>query len=133
MPEGEGGKEAFCLLLWSSNGGQFDPKGRPYLERGSYSRGNCTRPHDCFTCPLMQEELAQHPPEEVCWVCPACLSEVAKQAKEQSFEFRLPGYFTEGQCQYRRCQRPARVEEGVELPRGWSRFLQLVLGPINKE
>jgi hypothetical protein len=132
MPEGEGQGEAFCLLLWAANGGNIDGRGRPTRERDQYSRGNCTRPHDCYTCPLLQNELALHPPEEVFWACPQCIAEIAKEAKKQKMSLRLPGYYTEGQCQYKGCTRPARVEDGVELPPGFSRFLQVVLGPFNK-
>ena len=137
MADGEGGREAFCLLLWRSTGGRvtLDKKIVQALDQEgeveSYARGYCTRPWDCYQCPLMQEEIAQHPPGETAWVCPSCLSAISKTVKERGYRLTLPGHFTEGQCQYKDCDRPAHLENGVEIPARFSRFLQLVIGPID--
>ncbi len=146
-----GDKEAFCLLLWSYHGGEVSPKGLPVSTPGTRISGYCDNPDDCYRCPLMQRELARHPPGQANWVCPACLKEVVKAGKSKGVPVHLTGHYTEGQCQFVGCTRPPRVEYAagseeavddqlsqewtkddlVEKPRGYSRFLQLVIGDIN--
>lgn len=126
-------KEAFCLLLWVSRGGR---------------RGSCDEPTDCYRCPLLQREISLHPAGYTNWVCPSCLQEISRKAKNQGKHIQMTGHYSEGQCQYKGCTRPSRLEyrdigiEGddetgwkendlVEVPRGYSRFLQLVIGDIN--
>ena len=144
MPgDGEGGKEAFCLLLWRRNGGvvtpelkinkqAFDQEG--VLQR--YIRGYCTRPWDCFSCPDMQDELKQYEPGKAVWLCSDCADLAISQVRSAGLPHRLPGYFTEGQCQNTACPRPAIVtadgsimkdDQGNDLPPGWSPFLQLFI------
>jgi hypothetical protein len=123
----EGVKEAFCLLLWAENGGKVDTRGRPAFNASGQTRGNCTTPYDCYGCALMQRELARHPVGYAFWVCPACVSVLAKDAKTREVSFHLPGHFTEGQCQYEGCTRPERVEGDEQLPPRFSRFLQLII------
>lgn len=123
----EGVKEAFCLLLWSANGGRVNQLGKPVFDKSGQVRGSCSTPYDCFGCALMQQELSRHPPGYAFWVCPACVSVIVKQAKAGGASFHLPGHFTEGQCQYEYCDRPARVEGEEQLPPRFSRFLQLII------
>lgn len=123
----EGVKEAFCLLLWAETGGRIDAKGQPIFGSGAPARGVCTEPYDCYGCPLMQKELARHPEGHAFWVCPACVSYLAKDAKAREVSFHLPGHYSEGQCQYAECTRPERVEGGEQLPARFSRFLQLII------
>jgi hypothetical protein len=114
---------------------------RPYEKR--YVRGMCTRPHDCIECPLMRQELSFHPPDTVNWVCPDCISALYAAKKAGGTPITTPGFFTEGICTYSKCTRPPREEDAEGLPGipsgetattppGFSRFLQLVLGPINQ-
>lgn len=138
-------KEANCLLLWAYQGGRVNAKGQPISEPGNRASGYCDTPDDCFRCPLMQQELARQPPGQANWVCPACLKEVSRIAKSKGISIYMTGHYTEGQCQFVGCVRPARMEydgddvedqpwsaaEYVEKPRGFSRFLQLIIGDIN--
>lgn len=155
-----GDKEAFCLLLWGYQGGRVNAKGLPVSTPGVRASGYCDNPDDCYRCPLMQQEIVRHPPGHANWVCPACLKDVVAVAKAKDVPVRLTGHYTEGQCQYRGCTRPPRHEfdvpsdhflvgtedevedqmvhqsgwtdaDLVERPRGYSRFLQLVIGDIN--
>lgn len=129
-------KDAFCLLLWVAQGGPVID-GQPSFSANRTASGRCDDPCDCYRCPLMQQELAQHPAGMTHWVCPACLSDVLRRAKEKGVSVNLAGHYTEGQCQYVGCTRPPRTEFDeqleviVERPRGFSRFLQLVIGDIN--
>jgi len=144
MPgDGEGGKEAFCLLLWQYNGGvvtselrilhrAFDQEG--FLPK--YVRGYCTRPGDCFSCPTMQEELAKHPPGKALWLCSECVDSMLDRVHTEGKAYHLPGHYTEGRCQNSECPRPAIIgvdgcamkdDAGGDLPPGWSRFLQLFI------
>ena len=168
MPAGV--KLGFCTLLWRTNGGQVDSKGRPLnpnqqgqlvviteqdmIEDDSpaaddgthvghkYARGQCEADYDCSQCSLMQKELSFYPPDEVNWACPACLPDIFKMAKTAGTKIIVPGHYAEGVCTLRSCTRPSRPEEAeglpgvstgqiAQLPPGFSRFLQLVLGPIN--
>ena len=146
-----GAKEAFCLLLWGYQGGQINAKGLPVRTPGSRASGNCDEPSDCYRCPLMQQEIARHPPGMANWVCPSCIREVAKLARHRGVRFYFTSHYTEGQCQYKGCTREPRVEyrdinpaledeehpkpwdEGdkIEYPARYSRLLQLVIGDIN--
>lgn len=132
----EGAKEAFCLLLWRATGGTFDSRMRPLIEQGDgyvhYPRGYCTRPYDCFECVLMQQELSMHPDDEKMWVCPTCVSEVVKLARIAGARCDLVGHYTEGFCQFPSCTRPAVVIGELEQPERFSRFLQLIIGPVLK-
>ena len=142
MPgDGEGGKEAFCLLLWQYNGGAITPELRILRyaldQEGliqKYVRGYCTRPMDCFSCPTMREELAKHAPGKTLWVCSDCAAALIEVARSSDLPYHLPGYYSEGQCQNPECPRPVAVgidgrvmkdDEGRDQPPGWSRFLQL--------
>lgn len=154
-----GDKEAFCLLLWSYQGGRINAKGLPISTPGARISGYCDNPNDCYRCPLMQREIQRHPEGHANWVCPDCLKEISRLAKIKGVSIHMTAHYTEGQCQFVGCTRPPRVEydsgslgpagtddevEGhlmgqpkwseadlVERPRGFSRFLQLVIGDIN--
>lgn len=98
--------------------------------------GACDEPEDCYRCPLMQQEIAQHLPGHTNWVCPSCLKDVVQVAKSRGVEIRLTGHYTEGQCQFIGCVRPPRTELGdsgelQQFPKYYSRFLQLIIGAIN--
>jgi len=141
--DGEGGKEAFCLLLWKYNGGVVTPAlgilRHSFDQEGllpKYVRGYCTRPGDCFSCPTMQEEIAKHVPGKALWVCSDCVDVLLESSRSAGLPFHLPGYYTEGQCQNPGCPRPTALDssgrvmkddEGNDLPSGWSRFLQLFI------
>ena len=168
----EGCKEAFCILLWVRNGGTVDNKGRPIspnrvgqlevitnddldeemaaaehpteesVQERRYARGSCTRPYDCTSCHLMQDELANYDPSEVVWVCPDCLHGIFRSAKKAGIKITAPGHYSEGICEFLGCSRPATREEAeglpgmpggrvVELPPGFSRYRQLLIGKIN--
>lgn len=111
-------------------------------------RGLCSRPEDCAgfgqlpPCDLFMAELAKHPPNQITWVCPACLPTVYKEAKERGIKLTAPGHYNEGYCQYRNCERPPIEEvmdglpgiatgETAERPARYSRYLQVILGPVN--
>lgn len=140
-------KEAFCILLWKARGGRVDKNGKIITSKYSPS-GLCDEPTDCYRCPLLQQEISLHPVGQANWVCPSCLSEICRKAKVSGKAVHLTGHYTEGQCQYVGCIRPPRIEfrdvgaetedeigwteeDIVELPRGYSRLLQLVIGDIN--
>lgn len=141
-------QDVFCLLLWVSQGGSA-ANGQPIFSANRTASGYCGNP-ECYRCPLMQNEIAQHPAGHANWVCPACLRDVVQLGKDRGIQVHLTGHYTEGQCQFVGCTRPPRFEyrdaepfvEGdadsswiemdiVERPRGYSRFLQLVIGNIN--
>lgn len=131
MPgDGEGNKESFCLLLWRSNGGRvtddlriarqgFNLEG----EIPQYSRGYCTKPYDCYSCDILQEEIHKHPPGSVIWLCIDCVKQETQRCKEAERPFHLPGFYTEGHCQSPECERPAGPEGLIR----YSRFLQLFI------
>lgn len=128
-------KEANCILLWIHQGGSVN-KGRPVFDRNTRVSGTCDLPVDCYRCPLMQREIALHPPGHANWVCPMCLGDAAKVTKAKGAELVMTGHYSEGQCEFVGCTRPGRVELGddgntYEFPRGYSRLLQLVIGDIN--
>lgn len=124
-------KETNCLLLWVHQGGKVDKKRRPVRIPGVRASGSCDAPYDCYRCKLMQQEIAQHPPGYAIWVCPACLDDAVRVALENQKTYDLPGYYSEGQCEFVDCVRPPRLEYDeameniVEKPRGYSRLLQL--------
>lgn len=162
-----GQKESFCSLLWRANGGSIDSDGRPInpnsrgqivlvtdedveldeetaVQTGTerrYVRGMCTMEYPCTKCPLLLDELRWHSPDTLHWICPSCILEVSRTAKGLGRRLILPGYFAEGECTYRGCTRPPRVEEAdgmpgvssgvfIQTPPRFSRFLQLVIGYI---
>ena len=137
MADGEGGKEAFCLLLWKSTGGGVTPDLkilRSFDQEGTderFARGYCTRPWDCFTCPTMQDELAQHVPGTALWLCQTCVTDMVKAAEAAELAFSLPGHYCEGQCQRTACDRPSFTDDEGTHPPGFSRFLQLYIGPTD--
>lgn len=142
-------KEAFCLLLWRYQGGRVDDRNRKVIASGIGPSGSCDEPTDCYRCPLLQQEIALHPPGQTNWVCPACLTEISRKAKNLGKRIHMTGHYSEGQCQYVGCVRPSRLEfrdagietedestgwtaaDLIERPRGYSRFLQLIIGDIN--
>jgi hypothetical protein len=115
---------AFCPLLWRSNGGRFDERGRPLIE-AALVRGNCTRPYDCSDCEHMRLELSYHPQDEIQWVCPQCASLLKNRRDLVGKNLLMPGYFTEGICESVLCRREEEAKH--------SSFLQLVIGKIKKE
>ena len=128
----------FCILYWVSNGGEVDSKGNPVFRRSNAS-GTCPRdPEDaeesgCKTCPLMQHELSFHNPRFVMWVCPACIAEVTKIAREMNSPVRLPGYYSSGICEYSGCTRAPLVINNEEItPAKYSSVLQLFIGDIGQ-
>lgn len=131
-------KEAFCILLWRYQGGLVDvSRKKPVFSKNGPS-GFCDEPTDCHRCPLLQQEISFHPPGHTNWICPACLTEISRRSKSTGKSIRITGHYSEGQCQYVNCARPARMEiqeesetNLIELPKGYSRFLQLVIGDIN--
>jgi len=139
----EGGREAFCLLLWRANGGGVDLKsltvtgrrGDGIEDNPQAARGVCTRPYDCAAgpnpaddCQFMLHEISQHPPNEVTWVCPDCLTAVVEKAKAQGISYYMAGHFSEGLCEYPDCRRPENTLTG-DPPR-FSMFRQIVFGAI---
>ncbi len=137
MADGEKGKEAFCLIRWRATGGQVTPD---YRLKGAlsdegvvaeFASGYCTTPGDCWSCPEMQAELAQHLPGTYFWLCSDCTKDMVRAAKAAHLPFLLPGHYGEGQCQRKACHRPPHTDdEGTHEP-GFSRFLQLYFGPID--
>ncbi len=133
-----GRKEAFCLLLWQHQGGEVNASNIPIRTPEARTSGMCDEPYDCYRCPLMQQEIAQHLPGHTNWVCPGCLKDVVQVAKHKNIEMYLTGHYSEGQCQFIGCTRPARIElgddgEARQFPCNYSRFLQLVIGDINQK
>lgn len=129
-------KKASCVLLWIHQGGKI-VNGKPVRVNGVNASGLCDEPTDCFTCPLMQREMAFHPPGHAIWICPDCYSSAISVAKAKGITHQLAGHYTEGQCQFVGCVRPPRIEYDeemenlVEKPRGYSRLLQLFIGDVN--
>lgn len=80
----------------------------------------------------MQNELSFYNPSHVLWVCPDCITDVVRDAKRRGIEYRIPGHYTEGQCEYSGCTRPPRTEGDEELGPGYSRLLQLFIGDVNQ-
>lgn len=126
----EGPKEAFCPLLHRAGEGAVmvitDDEGN-YLEK-RFVRGLCTKVIDCDSCQYMQNEVAQHPAEDVCWVCPTCIDIVFKWAKGHGVPIDVPGFYSEGYCQFPWCERP--VSETIRVPARYSRFRQIVFGKL---
>jgi predicted nucleic acid-binding Zn ribbon protein len=127
--DGDGIKQAFCLLKWRASGGAFDAEGRPVLptdlpdDEDRVIVGYCTRAYDCYSCEFMQQELAHHPADRVTWACPTCVARLKSRPNNRGLHLTLAGYYTEGQCQAPSCIREDRH----------SCFLQLVLGDVRKE
>lgn len=124
----EGRKEAFCLILWGSTGGEITNDGRPVAGPNQFARGLCTRPYDCDTCQYMQAALTQYDPQIVTWVCPLCVQVIMAWRKQYEIEVKIPGYFSEGECQYPWCENPGMPEFG--LPPKYSVFRNLIIGAI---
>lgn len=116
----EGKKESFCPLLFEAGGGAMEEHG--------FARGLCTRPYDCDTCEYMQHEILQHQPHLVAWICPPCLSTACKTAKQMGMKLTIPGFYSEGYCEYQWCDRPG--EETLGLPARYSVLRSLVIGPL---
>ncbi len=118
----EGPREAMCPLLYNAGEGAIevitDDDGTFLGER--YVRGLCTKVIDCDECHYMQHEIAQHPSDEVTWVCPACIGPIFKWAKLNQIPIGVPGFFSTGLCENPQCQRPGR----------FSFFRQIVFGQI---
>lgn len=129
----EGAKESFCLLLWVANGGRLNAKGRPQFKKAESIRGYCSSPSDCSGCVLMQKEIAQYPIGRAFWVCPDCLTTLIKDAKARNLSFRLPGHYTEGQCQHAGCSRPAYTLGEIERPSRYSIFLQVIIYVLEEQ
>jgi hypothetical protein len=125
----EGGKEAFCLLLWFSNGGRLTPTGK--VDTRIQTRGLCSTPYDCSGCQLMQEEIARHQSGHAMWLCPTCVNDAVREAKTKSIPYLLPGHFTEGFCQYKSCTRAAMRLGKEEIQARFSAFLQLFIGALD--
>lgn len=128
--DGDGIKQAFCLLKWRASGGAFNADGRPVLPKvdpddDAVIVGCCTRAYDCYSCEFMQQELSYHPADRANWVCPSCISRLKSRRDGLGLHLALAGYYTEGWC-----QNPTCCREGDER---FSSFLQLVLGDIRKE
>lgn len=93
-------------------------------------RGSCDKSIDCYYCPEMHQEIYKHPWGYANWVCPSCLREVVKKAKDSGKKvhpdvlydkcdyaecIHLTGHYAEGRCQYVGCSRPPRIEYGDGL------------------
>lgn len=168
-----GVKLHFCPVLWSSNGGPLDSKGRPVdpkhrltiitntdiayhdlkeeLAEASgqnyehpYARGKCDVDYDCAQCDRLEKAIitSGFGPDQINWVCVSCAGMILRRARKEKLPLLAPGNYGEGVCMYHRCDRPPRVEEAegapgistgiyIDTPPGYSRFLQLILGPLN--
>jgi hypothetical protein len=91
--DGKEDVKEFCVLLFIENGGRVDERGRPV---SSISVGYCSDPGDCFSCQLMQKELAQQPPGTAIWVCPACIGEVIKLGQGEGDSLQCSRSFHRG-------------------------------------
>lgn len=83
---------AFCPILYTSNGGQLDNKGKAIVSLNNRVRGKCDKAFDCGDCFLLQNWIATCVSEGwiVGWECDDCLH-VTKAVSRQ-----LPGFFQEG-------------------------------------
>jgi hypothetical protein len=83
-------KQAFCTLLFASNGGTFLPSGDPLFAPGV--KGSCDEAYDCGRCPLMGQWLDQRAQEgsRIGWECVGCLNETKGEGRS------LPGFFQSG-------------------------------------
>jgi hypothetical protein len=128
--ENEGPKEAFCPLLFDAGQGALmvitDDDGT-YVET-KWVRGLCTKAKDCDECEYMQHEVANHPPDEVSWVCPTCLEVVYDWARKTGVPIGVPGFYSRGYCDYPWCSRPGG--DAIKMPAKYSFFRQVVFGRI---
>lgn len=127
--DGEGIKAAFCILMWRHHGGSLDADLRPVSDQvdsgNTNVRGACSRPYDCQSCAILQQELEHYPREQIHWVCPSCISDVFKR-KKAGEDIVVPGYYGDGYCTYPECHRANESDaEGTKSP-----FLQLVIGRL---
>lgn len=118
--------EAPCVLLWINTGGKIDSKGVPIFGSSARGRLNCSEPHNCDSCPLMQNELAMYPREHIFWVCSNCVDELVRLMKSKGRSFVLPAHYTEGRCQYPACPRIGEGAAGY-----FPSLLQLFIGDIS--
>jgi hypothetical protein len=123
----EGKKEAFCPLLFHAGGGVFKRGFNPDLS-GIPPRGVCTRPYDCDTCVYMQNQISYFPPEQITWVCPACLDTVIEWGQQNGVKVELWGFYSEGYCEYPGCVR--QEDPTISQPARYSTFRQIVYGAI---
>ena len=108
-------KEAFCLVMWRSEGGLVDSEGKP---TGPPVQGLCDNPEDCGKCGLLQATLAGLGPDKTyLWVCPDCADRALTGAKHWKIRTQAPGYYSSGLCQRPQCQRADK----------YSNFLQLLI------
>ena len=96
------------------------------MEQGRSIRGYCSRPWDCYTCPLFQEEVSYETSigTTALWVCPDCASDVIKEARANGKKAKLPGFYGEGYCQRPECQRPLHASDPAAAR--YSIMLQIV-------
>ena len=113
--EGSVNLTAFCPLLWQSNKGPVDDLGNPIIEEGQGTRGNCTKPYDCGTCPIMQATLSALSGEVGLWICPDCAPKTKKAAEFYEIEIEFGGYYMEGLCQRPNCERAERYSPLLQL------------------
>lgn len=106
---------SFCPLLWQANGGPVDDRGNPIIELGNGTRGNCTKPHDCATCPVMGATLSAMQGQIWSWICPDCASKVREPAQHYGISIELAGYYTEGHCQRPSCERDGQHSPILQL------------------
>lgn len=88
---------AFCPLLWSDSEG---------------TRGHCRRPRDCDTCDIMQRVLNDLSRRGVSyqWVCTDCAKKCMDLHKGSTYySVQLPGFYKEGICQLKDCERNKRT------------------------
>jgi len=106
---------AFCPLLWQDNKGPVDERNNPLIQESQGIRGNCTKPYDCATCPVMQRTLTALQGEIGLWVCPDCASKIPAVARHYQIKIEFAGYYMEGYCQRPSCEREGRYSPLLQL------------------
>ena len=122
---------AFCPLLFSANGGEFDQKGRPIFrqlqEARKFIRGKCDEAYDCGECELLVRWCNERAAEgfHIGWECVHCLKETKAVPRWTPKFYQSSKY--RGPPEDRDLVEPDRSLDGCTRC-GWgSMVLQLVL------
>jgi hypothetical protein len=97
MSHDQPSRVAFCPLLFASNGGTFDERGRPVFSSGR--RGLCGIAFDCGRCRFLIQWVEAEAAKgwSVGWECWECLDASYRYERENKDVSRvLPGFYHSG-------------------------------------